>query len=91
MQLKKSEWQLINEDFTHLQWPRCDVIYASSTCFDKQLMNTLGEVAQTQPLGCFFVTLTKNIPDQKWKVVRTEKMKMSWGEATVYIHKKVEV
>lgn len=71
------------------EWTRGDVIFANSTCFDERLMVALAEAAEACQVGSFFITTTKRLPSHKWSIVEAELMVMSWGGATVFIHKKV--
>jgi hypothetical protein len=40
-------------------------------------------------VGTFAITFTKRLPSPKWEVLEHEVYQMSWGNATVYIQKKV--
>lgn len=41
-------------------------------------------------IGSIAITLTKNLPGSEWLVLESFRKKMSWGEATVYIHRRVD-
>ena len=36
--------------------------------------------------GTMALTLTKSLPEDSWKILESIRKRMSWGEATVYIH-----
>ena len=38
--------------------------------------------------GSFFITVTKRLPSLQWDLLETERYKMSWGEANVFLHRK---
>lgn len=40
-------------------------------------------------MGAFVISLTKRIPSSDFKVLEYEMYRMSWGEATIFIHQKI--
>ena len=40
-------------------------------------------------VGTFGITFTKRLPSKKYEVLESEVHQMSWGSATVFIHKKI--
>jgi len=76
-------------DATVADWSDGDVVFANSTCFDEWLMAKLATTADRMAVGSFFVTFTKRLPSAKWEVLEAVMEQMSWGGATVFIHKKV--
>ncbi len=84
--------ELINGDFLLSNWKDASCIFANSTCFSTELMNSLTKKAdeELQP-GTFFITFTKRLPhlsNDKWEVREGFRRLMSWGIATVYVHRK---
>jgi|LauGreSuBDMM15SN_2_FD.fasta_scaffold59987_1 SAM-dependent methyltransferase len=69
-------------------WRDGDVVFANSTCYDDELMNRIAMLALGMKRGSFFVTFTKRLPTNDFTVVEHTMERMSWGEATVYIHQK---
>ena len=51
-------------------------------------MNRIAMLALGMKRGSFFVTFTKRLPTNDFTVVEHTMERMSWGEATVYIHQK---
>lgn len=74
-----------------VDWSKVDVAYACSTCFDDATMAGLGVVSKAMAPGSVFVTSGVQLPTvgSDWDVVDEIPSTMSWGEATVYIHKRV--
>ena len=62
--------------------------FANSTCFSLEMMQQIADVPLA--LGTIAITLTKNLPGSQWLVLESFRKKMSWGEATVYIHRRVD-
>ena len=62
--------------------------FANSTCFDDRLMERVAAVANGMPDGALFVTFTKRLPSIHWEILDKQRMVMSWGDATVFIHRK---
>ena len=75
-------------DARKVEWSGADCLFMNSTCFDEPLMVELASVADNMRVGSFAVTFTKRLPSAKWLVCESEVAVMSWGTATVFIHKK---
>ena len=81
-----------NGDFMKYDWSDASFILANSTCFSIDLMTSLGKKADEElQKGAIFVTFTKRLPNlsQRWEVRDGFRRVMSWGIATVYIHRKL--
>jgi len=81
----------LHADFLDIKakdWRDGDVVFANSTCYDDELMNKIATLALGMRKGAFFVTFTKRLPSNDFKVLEHTMERMSWGEATVYIHQK---
>ncbi len=59
-------------------------MFANSTCFDLEMINRIGHMP-VQP-GTIALTLTKSLPGDSWRILESIRKRMSWGDATVYIH-----
>ena len=79
----------VHADATRVDWSDADVLFLNSTCYDERLMMTLASISERMREGAFCVTFTKRLPSGLWKVLEFETHRMSWGSATIYIHKKV--
>jgi hypothetical protein len=66
----------------------CTLGLANSTCFDEELMIYMAAKADQMKGGSFFITVTKRLPSLSWDVLDQEKIKMSWGEANVFLHRR---
>ncbi len=81
-----------NGDFLKFDWRDASVILANSTCFSIELMNSLSKKADAElKKGTIFVTFTKRLPNlnERWEIRDGFRRLMSWGIATVYIHRKL--
>ena len=79
--------EFVNGDLFRVDWSDADVIFMNSTCFDIGMMDAIA-MCQVKA-GTWGITLTKSLASSKWKVVQSFRKRMSWGEATVYIHIRV--
>jgi len=70
-------------------WDDGDVIFANSTCFDDELMEGMSREAGKLKPGAFFITFTKGLSSEKFEVLERKRYKMSWGPATVFIHRRL--
>jgi len=82
---------LICGDFLTHDWKNASFIFANSTCFSPELMQSLSKKAEELPVGAVFITFTKRLPmlPDNWEVNSGFRRLMSWGIATVYVHRKM--
>ncbi|CAG9323579.1 unnamed protein product [Blepharisma stoltei] len=73
-------------DFFENNLSDASFIFANSTCFSMDMMRRIGSFP-FKP-GTIGVTFTKSLPAESWEILESIKKNMSWGEATVYIHRK---
>lgn len=83
-------------------WSKTDLVLANSTCFDYNFMQNICEKAKSLKKGSWFLTITKRLPtsdnflvteekdNRDWECVLSIKLAMSWGLATVNIHRKIK-
>lgn len=74
---------------------------ANSTCFETELIHLIAEKASKMKKNSWFITLTKKLPTsdanfirdddkREWDCVLSVKREMSWGPATVHLHRKLK-
>lgn len=87
----ESKIELVCGDFLNSNWKEASFVFANSTCFSPELMQSLSKKADELPVGAVFVTFTKRLPmlPENWEVNSGFRRLMSWGIATVYVHKKM--
>jgi len=86
------EIEIINDDFLKHSWKDASFILANSTCFSADLMSALAKKAENElQSGAFFVTFTNRLPNlgTNWDLRDGFRRLMSWGIATIYIHRKI--
>lgn len=82
--VKVFEGSILEDD-----WSDGDFIFANSTCFSLDLMDSISKVGEKLRPGSIFVTFTKALTSKAFEVLEQVRLKMSWGPATVYIHKRL--
>jgi SAM-dependent methyltransferase len=72
-------------------WADGDVVFANSTCFDDSLMNAMSKMAQQLKPGAIVVTFTRGLTNIEgvFELLEKKREKMSWGPATVFIHRRL--
>jgi hypothetical protein len=75
--------------FLNYPWTDGDVVFANSTCFDDKLMEDMSRMAEGMKPGAIFVTFTKGLSSKCFEVLERKRYKMSWGPATVVIHRRL--
>lgn len=75
--------------FLEYDWSDGDVVFANSTCFDDDLMSDMSKRAENLRPGAIFITFTKGLTSSKFEVLERKRYRMSWGPATVYIHRRL--
>ena len=68
--------------FLEFDWTDGDVIFANSTCFDDELMESMSRMAEGLRPGAILVTFTKGINSKCFELLEKKREKMSWGPAT---------
>lgn len=88
---KIPDFDVINGDFLSYDWSDASFVFANSTCFTAELMQALAKKAEDLKPGTFFVTFTKKLPglSSNWDLRAGFRRLMSWGIATIYIHRKI--
>jgi len=86
---RETAFDFVLGDARKVDWSGADCLFMNSTCFDEPLMLELAAVADNMRVGSFAITFTKRLPSAKWHVCESEVHVMSWGTATVFIHKKI--
>lgn len=89
---KKIDIEIVNGDFLQYDWSEAGFLLANSTCFSPELMGKLSEKAENElRKGSIFVTFTKKLPNlsENWEIKDGFRRVMSWGIATVYVHRKL--
>jgi len=83
--------QIFNDDFLTHDWTQASVLFANSTCFSPELMVQLTKKAEELRKGTIFITFTKRLPElsKDWIVKPGFRRLMSWGIATIYVHRKI--
>jgi hypothetical protein len=90
--LSSPKLEIINGDFLEADWSNASFVFANSTCFSAELMQQLTKKADELKPGTVFVTFTKRLPNlpESWEVKDGFRRLMSWGIATVYVHRKLK-
>ena len=89
---KNPQLELYNGDFLLHSWDNASFIFANSTCFSPELMNSISKKADEVKVGTVIVTFTKRLPNlsEAWEIKDGFRRLMSWGIATIYIHRKIK-
>jgi hypothetical protein len=85
--LKTTEVSFTLGSFFDVPFSDACCFFANSTCFSLEMMRQIADLPI--PTGSIALTLTKNLPGPQWLVLESFRKNMSWGEATVYIHRRV--
>ena len=85
---KMPEVQTILGSFFEVDWTDASFIFANSTCFDIDTRNRISATA-VKP-GTLGISLTKPLSSDHWKILESIRKRMSWGEATVFIQRKLD-
>ncbi|CAK94898.1 unnamed protein product (macronuclear) [Paramecium tetraurelia] len=73
--------EFINGDFQELDWSDGTFLFASTTCFEPDLMNQLSKKAEDLKEGSYFITVTKTLePQTCWDLIKSIQVQLSWGK-----------
>jgi len=83
------EVQFVLGDILEMEWPDATVVFANCTCYSQTLMANI--IQRCSPLreGTFFISVSKRLKSDAWKVLDSQLLEMNWGTATVFIHQKI--
>jgi len=87
-----TQCQMIKGDFRDLNvkdWTDGDIVFANSTCYDDSIMDSIANLGRKMKRGAFIVTISRRLPSVEFQVIENELHKMSWGDATIFIHQKL--
>ncbi|GMH48602.1 hypothetical protein TrVE_jg14474 [Triparma verrucosa] len=84
------QFSFLNNDFLIADWSDADIVFMNSTCFNRSLMIDLSAKGKALAPGTIVVTTTKRMVGPAFDLVEELQMEESWGDATVYIQKRVE-
>ncbi|GMH50463.1 hypothetical protein TL16_g00778 [Triparma laevis f. inornata] len=76
-------------DFLKFDWSDGDLVFANSTCFTDELTAAIAERSKGMKAGSYLVTFTKGIISDAFELVEKKRYVMSWGPATVFIHRRL--
>jgi hypothetical protein len=66
-----------------------DVFYTHCTCFDDDMMNKISQKLEACKPGTRVMTITKGLTSPQFELVSAAPIRMGWGEATMYLYKKL--
>ena len=81
----------IQGDFCTVDFSDADVIYTHATCFSDATMKQLSQRFSCLKPGARIITITKNISSPCLELIHNKSYKMDWGNAEVYIYKRVGI
>ena len=73
---------------TDYDWSDGDIVFANSTCFSLDLMQRISDLAERLQEDALVITFTKSLQSEAFEIFKRIRYKMSWGPATVYMHRK---
>ena len=83
--------EVYHGSFLEFDWSDGDLVFANSTCYDDKLMIDISKMAERLKPGSIFVTFTKGLTSSKFELLEKKRYKMSWGPATVFIHRRLSL
>ena len=87
---RQTEIVLMNEDFMSeaLSLKNATLVYMNSTTYEQDMLLKLASKCEQMAGETFVVTHTKRLPSIHFDVVEETRLMQSWGECTVFIHKR---
>ncbi|CAH0492775.1 unnamed protein product [Peronospora farinosa] len=73
------------------KWEDGDVVFCHGTCFDDKEWTQISLAAEKLKQGAFFISTTHVLRTGLFEVIKSVKFTMSWGLATVYIHRRRKI
>lgn len=83
------EFDVKQDSFLNYNFQDVNLVFANSTCFDDDLMNSLIEKLSVLVEGSYVITVTRQIDHSNFECIHKSFYKMNWGSPTVYVYKKI--
>eukprot|EP00924_Labyrinthula_sp_SR-Ha-C_P015095 maker-scaffold_9-snap-gene-8.53-mRNA-1 protein AED:0.00 eAED:0.00 QI:108/1/1/1/1/1/2/260/261 len=89
---KKENITFANESFFDNNiWINYNFIYVNCTCFSVETWNKLSALFESCAEGTLILSVTNEIKSTDYQIVWTKLLKMSWGNATLFLQKKKKI
>ena len=86
--------EFICGNFINFDLTEASFIFCNSTCFSNELLlNISKKLSKEAQVGCIVITFTKKLPflnTNEWEIKNGFKRLMSWGLATVFVHRRIK-
>ncbi|ETL44339.1 hypothetical protein L914_05360 [Phytophthora nicotianae] len=89
--LLKTDIDFITGSLLTTKWEDGDVVFCHGTCFNDQEWTKISLAAEKLKQGAFFISTTHVLRTGLFEVVKSLNFTMSWGTATVYIHRRRKI
>ena len=89
-QTMEQDVEFIRGSLLKYDWSDGDVVFMNSTCFSDELMEDIASKAKDLKPGAFVVSFTKGLQSDCFEVLEQKRYLMSWGPATVFIHRRLK-
>ena len=99
---KAPPFEVILGDIFEIDWADSDFILCNCSCFNFTIMEQIYEKSLNCKKGTWFLTMSKRLPkavkikpneeadpDLQWEHINAFVLQMSWGPATLNIHRKI--
>ncbi|KAG3032200.1 hypothetical protein PC121_g4075 [Phytophthora cactorum] len=86
--LLKTDIDFITGSLLTTKWEDGDVVFCHGTCFNDDEWAKISLAAEKLKQGAFFISTTHVLRTALFEVVKSLNFTMSWGTATVYIHRR---
>lgn len=83
--------EFIQGNFLNQSWEDASFIFANSTCFSMDIINSIANKANKEcKSGTIIITFTKRLNklNSDWELTDGFRRLMTWGVATIYVHKR---
>ncbi|MDO8626123.1 MAG: hypothetical protein Q7K39_01540 [Candidatus Magasanikbacteria bacterium] len=84
-----AEVLFIRDNIFWADFSEADVVLVSTTCFDERMMEMLKRRLTMLRPGSLVITVSQSLHSGYYDIIGRFKINLKWGEATVFIHKKI--
>jgi precorrin-6B methylase 2 len=86
---RKTSISVIQGDILVVDWSEADVVYISSLCFPDSLLTQTAVCMEKLKPGARILTLKAFLSGSAFLLLRTVKVKMTWGPASIYLYQRL--
>ncbi|GAB9462799.1 hypothetical protein Gpo141_00000282 [Globisporangium polare] len=89
--LFQTDIEFLHASILTTSWENGDLVFCHGTCFSDKEWADISLAAEKLKQGAFFLSTSHVLKSALFEVVKSLNFKMSWGSATLYVHRRRKI